>query len=348
MRETRWRNAVLAAAGLAVALAGAEAAVRLLDVPPSPLAPLHVPSYRLLDNPVLRYGYRPDLPADHAPYDPMHRGMATNARGFREGPIAVPKPPGTLRILALGDSTTAGLGIPERSHTWPARLERRLRAVSERPLEVLNLGVGGYDPHQEAELLRVEGLALEPDAVLVLVCANDLQRGVDGGVYEALLRAREHLDTPAPGLAAQWVRQSRLLFVVRHRLRALVAREPRGSARLWQDVESNPLEAGLALFRRLSERHDLPVLVFLLPALDGTGSRYAHHDLHRRMEAVARRVGGLPWIDLLDDLSRAGPPLRQLSLDGLHPNRLGAAAVAEVVFRELRRRGWPDALAAPD
>lgn len=339
------RTAALFGAALVVALAGAEGAVRVLDVPPSPLAPLHVPSYRLLPDPILRYGYRPNLRADHAAYDAMHRGLATNALGFRDGPIAPHKPPGTLRILALGDSTTAGLGIPELANTWPKLLERRIRGATGRRVEVLNLGVGGYDPEQEAELLRVQGIALEPDLVLVLLTTNDMQRGVDGGVYDALLRAREHRDAPAPGLAAWLLRHSRLAFVVVHRWRALVGpAPPRSSAARWRDAgDANPLEAGLVAFRRLSEAHQLPVLLFLLPALDGPATRYAHGALHRRMEAVARRVGGLPWIDLLDGMARANPQLRLLSLDGMHPNRVGSAVVAELVFRELRRRGWLDA-----
>lgn len=328
---------LLLATGLLAALGLAELLVRALDLPPHPLAPLHVGSYRLSDNAVLRYEYAPALAADHAAYDPMHRGLTTNAQGFRDREFAV-KRSGTLRILALGDSATVGLGVPELGNTWPKQLEQRLRAVMKRPVEVLNLGVGGYDPLQEAELLRVRGISLEPDLVLMLVTLNDLETGVDGGVYEALLRARAHLDTPPADLPTSLQRHSRLVFFATHRLRGAQVGPRRSRAR---ESETTPLEAGLRLLRELQEQHGFRMLVFLLPGLDGPFERYAYRDRHRRMAAIARRVGAVEWIDLLDGMADANRNLRLLSFDGMHPNRVGQVALAERIFRELRGRGLP-------
>lgn len=328
---------LLLGAGLAAALGLAELLVRALDLPPHPLAPLHVGSYRLSENPILRYEYEPGLAPDHAAYDPMHRGLATNARGFRDVEFATAPPPGGVRILALGDSTTVGLGVPELGNTWPKQLEQRLRRVMKRPVEVLNLGVGGYDPLQEAELLRVRGVFLEPDLVLMLVTLNDLQAGVDGGVYEALLRARAHLDAPRPGLSGWLQRHSRLVFFAWHRL----ARPDSGPRRSrGRESATNPLEAGLSLLRELEREHGFRALVFLLPGLDAPRDRYAHLDLHRRMASIAGRVG-VAWIDLLDGMAAVNENLRLLSFDGMHPNRVGQVAVADRIFRELRRRGLP-------
>jgi hypothetical protein len=63
--------------------------------------------------------------------------------------------------------------VPELENTWPKRLERLFADVGRPELRVLNLGVGGYQPLQEARLLELRGLALEPDLVLVLVSLND-------------------------------------------------------------------------------------------------------------------------------------------------------------------------------
>jgi len=328
-------SALLLIAGLASGLLLAEIVVRWLDVPPSPLAPLHVPSYRLLDDPVLRYGYRPDLAPDHAAYDPMHRGLSTNADGFRDVDHPRAKHPDVTRILVLGDSTSVGLGVPELENTWPKRLERRLHRRGQSQVEVLNLAVGGYDPEQEVALLEAQGLAFDPDLVLMLVCLNDLTRGVDGGVYEALRAAHAHLEAPGSGLERALSR-SRLFFVVRHRLRA-----NRPAAVERDERRRNPLDVGLSALARIAEEEDLEAVVFLLPALDGAVDGYAHHALHRRMAAIAARIGGPPWIDLLEDMARANPNLRQLSFDGLHPNRAGQAAVAAAIERHLRERGLP-------
>src|SRR5512145_3129054 len=100
----------LLVAGVLASLGAAELLVRALDLPPHPLAPLHVGSYRLSEDPILRYEYQPNLAKGHAAWDPMHAGLATNSQGFRDREFAPSKPAGAIRILALGDSATAGLG----------------------------------------------------------------------------------------------------------------------------------------------------------------------------------------------------------------------------------------------
>ncbi len=331
----RGTNAALLAGGLLAGLLLAELSVRWLDLPPSPLGPLHVPSYRLLDDPVLRYGYRPNLAPDHAAYDPMHRGLSTNASGFRDVEHLRAKPPGVTRILVLGDSTTVGLGVPELENTWPKRLERRLHARGHPEVQVLNLAVGGYDPEQEVALLETEGLTFDPDLVLMLVCLNDLERDVDGGVYEALRAAHAHLE-PSSSALARMLSGSRLFFVAYHRTRASAPpRDERNESR------RNPLDVGLTGLARISRERGLPALVFLLPALDAHVDQYTHLGLHRRMAAIAERVGGPPWIDLFDDMAKANPNLRLLSFDGLHPNRVGQAVLAEQIDRHLHARGLP-------
>ena len=335
-----WARAGLLAAGLMSGMLLAELLVRVLDLPPHPLAPLHVGSYRLSDDPILRYEYQPGLAPDHAAYDPMHRGLATNALGFRDREFETQKPRGGVRVLALGDSATAGLGVPELGDTWPKQLERRLRQRMKRPVEVLNLGVGGYDTLQEVRLLRRRGLDLDPDLVLLLVTLNDLDSGVDGGVYDALLRARAHLDAPRRD-GWGWLQQhSRLVFFAVHRLRGPVRDQGPRRSREREGVGS-PLEAGLVQLRALQARHGFGVVVFLLPGLDSSHSRYRHSALHRRMQAIAKDVGGIEWIDLLEGMAAASSNLRLLSIDGMHPNRVGQAAIADRMFRELRRRGLP-------
>src|SRR4030095_5494373 len=97
-----------------------------------------------------------------------------NALGFREPRLPSPKPPGTVRIVALGDSFTQGFGVAE-DQAWPRRLEALLNAQDARPHEVVNLGVPGANPRDYLSHLRDPGLAYEPDVVLVTVMANDVQ-----------------------------------------------------------------------------------------------------------------------------------------------------------------------------
>jgi hypothetical protein len=101
--------------------------------------------------------------------------VVTNALGFREPRLPSPKPPGVLRVVALGDSFTQGYGV-EEDDAYPRRLETLLAAGNPaQRIEVMNLGVPGTSPHDYLGHLADPGLAYAPDLVLVGVMANDVQ-----------------------------------------------------------------------------------------------------------------------------------------------------------------------------
>jgi len=74
-----------------------------------------------------------------------------NSIGLRSPEIAVPKPPGTKRVLVLGDSVAFGWGVAEEE-TFSRRLERALRPQLACPVEVVDAGVTGYATVDEATI----------------------------------------------------------------------------------------------------------------------------------------------------------------------------------------------------
>ncbi len=94
--------------------------------------------------------------------------VRTNALGFREPRLPGPKPPGTRRIVVVGDSFTQGYGVEEHE-AYPRVLEGLLHGV-----EVINLGVPATCPLDYAANLEEVGRAYEPDLVLVGLMANDV------------------------------------------------------------------------------------------------------------------------------------------------------------------------------
>ena len=80
------------------------------------------------------------------------------------------KSPNTFRIMVVGDSLTYGSGIDEY-WTYPAVLERRLR--NEFNVEVLNLGIGGYQSEDILGVVKTWVPQLKPDLVIYGVCLND-------------------------------------------------------------------------------------------------------------------------------------------------------------------------------
>jgi acyl-CoA thioesterase-1 len=82
----------------------------------------------------------------------------------------------TTKILAFGDSLTAGLGLP-RSLSFPARLEAALRADGF-AVEVIDAGLSGDTT--AGGLARIDWLLDDPpDLVIVELGANDALRGLD-------------------------------------------------------------------------------------------------------------------------------------------------------------------------
>ena len=91
-----------------------------------------------------------------------------NSDGFRDRRYARPKPTSVFRVLVLGDSITFGYGV-EQAESYPKLLESELAEVARSvPVEVLNLGVGGYNPYNELERLNdyheANSLLVVPDS----------------------------------------------------------------------------------------------------------------------------------------------------------------------------------------
>jgi acyl-CoA thioesterase I len=93
---------------------------------------------------------------------------------------------GPMVILVLGDSFTAGLGVP-REAAFPAQLEARLQQRGE-AARVVNAGISGDTT--EGGLARVDrALAGKPDLVILELGANDALRGIQPDLVRANLDA---------------------------------------------------------------------------------------------------------------------------------------------------------------
>jgi len=116
------------------------------------------PYFNHVCNPGYRYpdGYRPH-----------------NSRGFRGPEWPSGKSPGTVRIVALGGSTTYGIFSKTGEDTWPALLRERLGQRVAVPVEVINLGVAAYTTHEILGVMSMVVPDLQPDIVLIHVGANE-------------------------------------------------------------------------------------------------------------------------------------------------------------------------------
>jgi lysophospholipase L1-like esterase len=108
-------------------------------------------------------GYRPE-PNSVGWFGPLE--AAVNRHGHRDDAVALKKPPGTFRILVLGDSFTVGASV-RQEEAYPQRLETLLNQSATGRIEVVNAGVGGWDSFQYAQYYEHAGHRFSPDLVII-------------------------------------------------------------------------------------------------------------------------------------------------------------------------------------
>jgi acyl-CoA thioesterase-1 len=99
--------------------------------------------------------------------------LAVHSAAAEESAASATQP---LRLMVLGDSLTAGFGLPAEQ-SFPSQLEAALRAKGH-AVTVLNGGVSGDT--SAGGKARIEwALADKPDAVILELGANDGLRGIE-------------------------------------------------------------------------------------------------------------------------------------------------------------------------
>ncbi len=123
----------------------------------------------------------------------------TNNMGFRDRDVALPKPPGVIRLACIGGSTTEE--GPSNDATFPKCVERDLNAAlgCGQCVEVFNCGVSGMTTSALVSRLA-DYLALEPDLIVVHEGVNDIHRD--------LAEYWRTIDTPR---LRAWMSRSRFL-----------------------------------------------------------------------------------------------------------------------------------------
>jgi hypothetical protein len=172
LSRTRHRELVgklwLAAFSMAIAYVVIDVVAGQLLIQPlsPPLVPDEHRHHRLVPNSNAEFR-QPDF----------HYVQRVNNLGLRGPDTTVEKPPGTYRILMLGDSFTMGKGV-EDDQTFTALLSvslgKRIADCGGPAIEVLNGGVDSYSPILSYIQLKRDIAPLRPDLVLLNLDVSDL------------------------------------------------------------------------------------------------------------------------------------------------------------------------------
>ncbi len=145
--------------------------------------------------------------------------VSINGHGFRGEPVSIDKPAGTIRVMAVGGSTTFDTQTTGDDRTWPARLEHWLQeALPNGPdVEVVNAGVPGYGVIDNSIRFLTELYLFCPDIVLLYHAHNDLLAAFQAGSGErnplgSTTRAARpnEIQTTTPWTA--WLERNSLLY----------------------------------------------------------------------------------------------------------------------------------------
>ena len=112
-----------------------------------------------------------DLPKSDAPEQTVE--FRTNSLGLRGAEVAVPKPPEVYRIICVGDETILAPEVDDTS-TYVKVLQRRLQAVSNRPIEVINAAVPDYCPLLSYLQVKHRLAGLDPDLIIAHFDMSDV------------------------------------------------------------------------------------------------------------------------------------------------------------------------------
>jgi lysophospholipase L1-like esterase len=118
-------------------------------------------------HPYTSYGMKPD----YVRWDSLAH---VNSLGFRGPDTPREKPSGKYRIVALGASTTYGIGLADED-TYPAQLEAALRySLPSIDVEVINAGLVSATTAESLHRFFTDILPLSPDMIFIYHGYNDL------------------------------------------------------------------------------------------------------------------------------------------------------------------------------
>jgi hypothetical protein len=115
--------------------------------------------------------FRPGAVGVHSDLD-FQVHYRINSDGLRDVEHPREKSLGTIRVLAVGDSFTEGLGV-EAEETFAKRLEPLLTGQLGRSVEIINAGIRGTSTDQQYLYLSQQGMSFHPDLVLLAFVRGD-------------------------------------------------------------------------------------------------------------------------------------------------------------------------------
>lgn len=107
-----------------------------------------------------------------------------NSIGFRGPEVEIPKPKGVYRIATIGGSTTYTIAVKDWHNDFARQLEKELQSkYNYDKIEVVNVGLGGWNSWESLINLEFKVLDLDPDLIVIYHGVNDVHARLVDPLY---------------------------------------------------------------------------------------------------------------------------------------------------------------------
>lgn len=337
MSNRRWtQRGVLAALAAAGTLLAGELALRLARFS-APVQPITIvgrggrvrakDSRGIIPDAELQYRFNPGA---------KWRDRLVNSLGFLGRDTTAHKPPGTIRVICMGDSCSAQ-GNPPYADFLHERLTHA--PPTPQPWEAFNMAVHGYSTEQGLRLFRRQTRHLQPDYVTLYYGWNDHWRGDTTDRLKLARRAG-----PLVGRIRKALNRSRLYqFIVSRRYVRQTPDRDRYVLRVPPEEYRQNLRMFVSEIRAIGavpilitapRAHELTRLLVINRQVVDLEDAYRLHDEYVEITRAVARETGAALLDLAA-LFQDAPEL--FSDDGIHLTREGRHRVAEELHRLLTK-----------
>lgn len=270
-----------------------------------------------------------------------------NSLGLKNREITK-KEVGHLRILFLGDSLI-WTGETSSGELYTQVIEKNLNkepSLAAKPIEIINAGIPGYTTYQELEFLKIYGLDMEPDLVVLGFVFNDvyykyLHKPVEGSflgpeptvqlhrfdtnTFPGILFARSYLAHKSFFALERFVKKSRGYpdFSFERRDDFYLA---------WKDYGWDETTELIGEMKDLLQKKNIQLMVVVFPLSDQLDDNYLqiNKEYVRYPQQRIKQIcdnNHIPFLDLTEPLYQNGGTT--LFTDGIHLNGKGNDIVAD-------------------
>ncbi len=228
------------------------------------------------------------------------------------------KPANMIRIICLGDSTTAGYHLLPKGYSFPEQLSRILKAKYADNIEVINEGAGGYSSYQGLVFLKKHILQYSPSIITLKFGCNDSALALPLPDKDVKIKTKGVL----MDRALNWSRIYQLVWFLK-----TIQRNQyyfKHSNELPLRVSKEEFEANINEMIKIAAQHNIKVIFITSPTRDSASLIQEYNKILRKIA----RSKNVPLVDAGLKFEELGEKAKGLFYDAGHLKADGEKIIA--------------------